>query len=474
MRRKILTGDRGEIRGYVATVEDVTAETWAQDALAHRALHDALTDLPNRALLLDRLASALAERDRRGGALAVLFLDVDQFKLVNDSYGHSAGDVLLRELATRLQDHVRTGETVARLSGDEFVVLLPRVDGEDEAVSAAERIADVLMEPIWLGHTEAIVTVSVGVVVVDGAVDDANAVLRDADTAMYRAKDGGRARVEVFRDTLRDAARSRLDVSTALRGAIERDELELHYQPQIDLLTGAVRGAEALVRWNRPGHGYVSPSDFIDVAEDTGLIVDLGAWVLRTALRQIDRWRSDPATAPARGATVSVNVSARELTRPGYVDDVRRALAEFAVPASALCLELTEGAFLDGSRTIDVVQDLAGLGVRLAIDDFGTGWSSLSRLGALPVHVLKVDRSFVEGLGRDAGDRRITEAVVGLARSLELVIVAEGVETVQQEAILRSLGCDVGQGFLWSRPVRADEFLRWCEARVALPVASAV
>ncbi len=431
----------------------------------HQALHDPLTGLPNRALLSDRIGQALARGARQPGPVAVLFLDVDQFKVVNDGLGHPMGDALLGQVAARLQAVVRPGDTLARFGGDEFVVVCEDIP-EDRVGDVATRVADALREPFLLGGLPVSVTASIGIAL-STPESDAETLLRDADAAMYRAKDAGRDRAVLFDAEMHLEAANRLDLETGLRTSVERGELRVYYQPVVRIDDGAPVGVEALLRWEHPQRGLLMPGDFIAVAETTGLIVPIGAWVLRDALAQVQRWRR---TLPdAADLWVSVNISGRQLDHPGLVGDVRRALEASGIPPDCVRLEITESvAMAEPDGTIPPAAALRALGVHLAIDDFGTGYSSLGHLKRLPVSTLKIDRSFVDGLGGDDPfDPPIADAIISMARALALDVVAEGVETPAQLATLRGLGARYAQGFLWSPPLPAEEVPRWLEARAA-------
>jgi diguanylate cyclase (GGDEF)-like protein len=425
-----------------------------ETAARHQALHDALTGLPNRTLFLDRLESALARLERSRTTIAVLFLDLDHFKVVNDSLGHNSGDRILVTVAERLSSILRPGDTVARFGGDEFTILCDGLVDASEAVDIAERIRAGLATALEVGRAELHQTVSIGIAVATGLGAHPEAMLRDADAAMYRAKERGRNRVELFDDTMRDRAITRLRTEIALRRAITQDELVLHYQPVIDLTSGDMVGAEALIRWQHPREGLVAPARFIPVAEETGLISEISQWVLEHALQQVADWNrsADESTA------VSLNVSARTLASRQFPDRVAEALEATGAPPELVCLEITESALMDDvERSLETLGRLRDLGVTLAVDDFGTGYSSLTYLKRLPVDVLKIDGSFVDGLGREAEDSAIVAAIVTLAATLGQQAIAEGVETALQLGELQRLGCPLAQGFLFSRAVPADD-----------------
>ena len=437
--------------GHVSVVaRDISDHKRREAELSHRATHDPLTGLPNRVLFLERLRQALR---RDGTSVAVAFLDLDRFKLINDSLGHEMGDQLLVSLAARLEELLRPGDIVARLGGDEFVVMCEGVEGEREALRFADRIREEVGQPFQIGSGNVFVTTSVGVAI--GAGVPAETLMENADVAMYRAKDRGRSRSELFDAELRSGAAARLEIESALRDGIERGELRVFYQPQYSLRTSALVGMEALVRWQHPRMGLVSPVEFIPVAEESGLIVPLGAYVLEEACRQVREWEERfPASA---GMEVHVNLSARQFVQPNLVEEVAAALRRAEVAPQRLCLEITESVAMDDvESTVSTLLHLRALGVKVGIDDFGTGYSSLSYLRRLPVDVLKIDKSFVARLGEDMVDSAIVSSVVNLARSLGMAVVAEGVETEQQRLELRALGCPVAQGYYFSRPLSAD------------------
>ena len=421
--------------------------------LSHLACHDALTNLPNRSLLVDRLARQLADdaTGREERTLVVAFLDLDRFKLINDTYGHSFGDHMLTLLAARLEAAVSDDELVGRFGGDEFVVISSAL-GRDPT-DLAERVSAALAQPFDVDGQEIFLSGSVGIAT-SASGRDPERLLAEADAAMYRAKDKGRP-YAVFDAGMRSTAAARLSIEAGLHRAVERSELVLHYQPAVRLADGALSGVEALVRWHRPGEGLVPPADFIPVAEQTGLIVPIGAWVLEEACRQLAVWREE---LTAHGLTVAVNVSARQLSHAGFPAFVRRVLDSTGLPASALTLEITESALIDdvghGAATLAALREMSG---GVAVDDFGTGYSSLSYLQQYPVDELKIDRSFISRLGATIEGEAILRSLIDLGHSLGMTVVAEGVELADQLLSLRRMGCDVAQGYYISRPVPAPE-----------------
>ena len=435
----------------------------AEARLAHTRTHDGLTELPNRTLLLDRLRQAVARTGRGQRAVAVLLLDLDRFKVVNDSLGHGAGDRILTKVSERLRGVVRPGDTVARLGGDEFVVVREEVEGQIEAVALADQIAEALAPPYCIGTAELTLTASIGIAVTSDPTTDADALLRDADAVMYRAKQRGRNRWDVADDAVRSRAAVRLSIETELRRSIDNGGLALHYQPVVALHDDAVVGVESLSRWVRPGRPPLPPGEFIPVAEESGLITPLGRQVLRRGCDQLARWA---CVAEWQGATLSVNVSPVQLVRRDLVPTVAEALAASGADPARLALEITETALLtDLDAASRALRKLRWLGVQLWIDDFGTGYSSLAYLRQLPLDGLKIDRSFVAGLSTTAVDRAIVAGIVDVAHSLGLVAIAEGVETTEQAAVLRELGCDRAQGYLWSPAVPAPDLEAWHDTR---------
>jgi diguanylate cyclase (GGDEF)-like protein/PAS domain S-box-containing protein len=448
---------QGRVTHYLAIREDVTARKAQEEKILFQAHYDPLTGLPNRTLARDRLGQAIVQAARARQRLAVVFVDLDNFKKVNDTLGHGAGDQLLVEAARRIASCVRTSDTVARLGGDEFLVLLGDFGGTDDI----ERIAIKLLgafRPMFTLEGESVgVTPSLGVAVYPDDGQDVSSLLRNADLAMYDAKDAGRNTWRFFDQASHMKSLSRLALERDLHGALERGELQLHYQPLIAIGTRALLGAEALLRWHSPRHGNVSPERFIDIAEQSNLIVEIGDWVLQTACRQVAAWRS----AGHAGFYMAVNVSPRQFRQDGFVASVMQVLAEMRLPASALQLEITEGVLMRSDPAVlESLLTLDRRGVRIAMDDFGTGYSSLSYLRRFPFHTLKIDREFIRDLAIDANDRALVSAAVSMGKQLGLVVVAEGVETDEQLACLQAQGCDVAQGYHFGRPVAAAEFGR--------------
>jgi diguanylate cyclase (GGDEF)-like protein/PAS domain S-box-containing protein len=441
---------------YNNFLRDITERRALERRLSHDALHDELTGLPNRNLLWNSLEGALKRAGRSDKPVAVLFCDLDQFKVINDSLGHTVGDVLLRSVAVRLAQSTRSGDIVGRFGGDEFVVVFDGVTDELEASMLGERVLRIFEQPFVVDDTELFITASIGIAVGTAATDAEN-LLRDADAAMYRAKEKGRARLEVFDRTLRQRAQERHDLEQALRRALERDEFRVLYQPVVSLDEGAIVGAEALVRWQRPGRGLVGPDAFIAPAEESGLILPLGSWVLETACRQLEQWRSE---MPHRSLTMAVNVSGRQLASAELVDVVTRVLATTGCPPDAVTLELTETVLMsDVESSLATLADLKTLGVQIAIDDFGTGYSSLAYLKRFPIDMLKIDKSFIDNLGADPYDSAIVAAITTMGALLGQVIIAEGVETRRLARLVKEHNCALAQGFYFSEPLLPDRFL---------------
>jgi len=464
----VIQPDSGQA-GSLCMISDVSGLRHAEEELAHQALHDALTGLPNRNLLMDRIDQALA-RGRRGGEVAALFCDLDGFKEVNDTFGHHIGDEVLQAVAIRLRAAVRPADTVARIGGDEFVILCDQFLDKPAAFGLAARVLAMVAEPLEVSGHQIPLSLSIGVAFAASA--DPGELLRDADAAMYLAKQRGRNRMELFDEGLRQVASDRLGVIADLRQAVTRGEMRVHYQPVFSLLSGAMLGVEALIRWQHPRRGLLLPDTFVSIAENAGLIGDIGSWVLKRACHQAARW--DSASATGGPLHMSVNVSARQLAKGSdLVSLVSEALHEASIDPATLVLEVTESVLMDDAEAaLTILTELKGLGVQLAIDDFGTGYSSLVYLKRFPIDQLKIDRSFVRGLDSDADDSAIVASVVGLAHAVGIVAIAEGVETEQQLAALKRLGCGFGQGYLWSHARSATDlnaFVRSTRAVAPVP-----
>ncbi len=440
---------------FVAVISDITERKQVQERLNYLAFYDTLTGLPNRQLLLDRIRQAMLESERHERLVAIMFLDLDRFKLVNDTLGHEAGDLLLKSVAGRLSGCVRPGDTVARLGGDEFTVVLANVAHVDDAVRVAQKVLDVFTLPFRLAGQELFISPSIGITLYPFDDKDPELLLKNADTAMYHAKDSGRNTFRFFTADLNTRAARRLDLETALRHALDRQEFVLHYQPQVNLTSGRIIGMEALIRWQRTDIGLVPPLDFIPLAEETGLIVPIGEWVLRTACVQNKAWQK--AGLPA--LHMSVNVAARQFQQQNLAEVVSRVLQETGLDARWLTLEITESTVMrDAGAAIETLREIGSLGVGLSVDDFGTGYSSLSYLKRFPLNCLKIDKSFIDDITTDQNDAAITTAIISMAGSLEIMVVAEGVETLAQLNFLNARGCDAMQGYYFSKPLPAAAF----------------
>jgi diguanylate cyclase (GGDEF)-like protein/PAS domain S-box-containing protein len=436
------------------SLDDVTALRALEERLSALAHRDPLTGLPNRRLFEDRVLIALAQAHRYRHRVALIFLDLDRFKAVNDGLGHAAGDELLKEVAERLQAAVREGDTVARVGGDEFTLLLPGIHYAEDLAAISRKLIESLHRPFALPGRELSVTASGGISLYPEDGEDGASLLKSADTAMYRAKERGRDNFQLFSPAMAERALERRSVEAGLRSALERRELALHYQPCLELATGRVVGVEALLRWERPDLGVMSPRDFMALADFTGVLLAVGPWVLATACQQAREWQR----RGSRELRLMVNLSAHELQQEALVVEVEKALAASGLPPDSLHLEVPEGyAMRDLPRTIATLRELRSLGVHLTIDGFGTGMSSLAHLRQLPVDTLKIDLAFVRGATTDADDASVVTAVIAVAHSLGLRVVAQGVETEAQVTLLRSLGCDEVQGYLWSPPLPAAE-----------------
>lgn len=447
----------GKTTGAVMVFHDVTATQAMNEKLTHQAQHDSLTDLPNRALLDDRIAQAIARAKRHGVPFAVLFLDLDRFKSVNDSLGHAFGDKLLQSVSRRLLTCVRGSDTVSRQGGDEFVLLLAEQKGSGEAASIAAKILAALTLPHWIDGHELITTTSIGISLYPEDGDNPEALIKSADTAMYHAKEKGRNNYQFYKDEMNLHLVERQQVESSLRRALEHQEFTLHYQAKVNLNTGMITGAEALLRWSHPEWGLVAPARFIPVAEATGLILPIGRWVLVEACMQAKRWLDVGLPLGA----IAVNISAIQLRQEDFVSRVKAILHQTGLPARHLQLEITESVLMqDAAHNGTVLKQLKDIGVQWAVDDFGTGYSSLSYLTQFPIDVLKIDQSFVSSIEIGPHDGVIATAVIGMGNNLDLCVVAEGVETWAQVEFLRQRHCDEAQGFLFSHPVPADAFAK--------------
>jgi diguanylate cyclase (GGDEF)-like protein/PAS domain S-box-containing protein len=445
--------DQGE--GVLLNLRDVRERKALEDQLRHRAFHDELTGLANRALFEDRLTHALARARRHGGRVAVLFFDLDDFKPVNDALGHAAGDTLLKEVARRLAECLRASDTGARVGGDEFAVLLEDPSMRDDINDVADRLLEAMGRPLVVDDRELFPSASIGVAFDEGGTTTATDLLRDADVAMYAAKRSGKGRVARFEPTMRTVAVDRLHLRADLERAVERDELTLLYQPIVQLDSGAVISVEALARWQHPLRGLLDPDSFIPLAEESGLIVAIGRHLLRRACREAAEWRG--AAGLPSDVSVSVNLSARQLHHPDLVADVRAALADSGLSPGRLLLEVTENVLIDDAAlAVEQLQELRALGVRIALDDFGTGYSSLGYVRRFPLDELKIDRSFVDRIAQADGDSALVRTIATLAEQLGLRLVAEGIEREEQVAALQMMHCELGQGFLFARPLESE------------------
>jgi diguanylate cyclase (GGDEF)-like protein/PAS domain S-box-containing protein len=463
-RGRVVADARRQPIRAIGVGQDITERKLAEEDLTRRALHDSLTGLPERTLFMDRLEQAMRRLDRRDSALAVLFLDLDRFKTVNDRFGHAAGDQALQMTTQRLARILRPGDTISRFGGDEFAILCEDLTS-DAAIEIAGRIVTVLAEPLLIDGRAVTTGASVGVALTYDATASAESLLHDADAAMYEAKEQGRDRYVVFDNASRVRGLARLRRAAEVKKAVNNGELRLHFQPDIDLPTDATVGVEALVRWQHPKLGLVGPDEFIAIAEETGAVIALGEWVLEEACRQVMRWSKADGAPPL---DIAVNISACQLSDPSLVDSVSRSLEQSGLDPERLCLEITESVLMDDVQSsVKALLDLKTLGVRLAIDDFGTGYSSLSYLRRFPVDLVKIDRAFIAGVGIDPAADAIVAAVTNLSHALGLTVIAEGVESEEQLVAIRALGCDRAQGFYWSSSLPADEFQAWHAPRRA-------
>ena len=448
---------------------DVTHRKEAEEKLVYLAHYDGLTALPNRVLFFDRLKQTLAQAARHGSLAAVMFLDLDRFKVVNDTLGHAVGDGLLRQVAQRLAACMRQGDTVARFSGDEFVLIVNDLQDVEDARLIAQKVLQAFVDPFEVAGYEMFVSTSIGISIYPSDNEDEHSLLKNADAAMYRAKESGRNNFQFYTREMNARAMYRMNLENSLRHALERQEFRLHYQPKACLRTGRITGVEALLRWERPHHGLLAPADFVSLLEDTGLIVPVGDWVLGEACRQLGEWRR----LGHNPVPIAINISARQFTSRNLGETIKRLLDEHQTDPRHIELELTESLLMvDTEQAVRTLEYLKALGLRLSIDDFGTGYSSLSYLKRFPIDALKIDRSFIDEVTTDAGDATITRAVIGMAHNLGLKVVAEGVEAQEQIEFLSANGCDEAQGYYLARPQIASEISKLLRQKCLVTLAS--
>ncbi len=452
----VQTGEHNNAVQYVAILRDITEQKQDEEQILRQATYDSLTNLPNRTLFLERLSSALATIKRQRGALALLFIDLDNFKSVNDTLGHDKGDILLQQAAHRLKNCIREVDTIARFGGDEFTIIIQMIDSANSAVQVAEKIIDTLTAPFLLNGNKAYIGASIGISLAPHDSNDPTVLLRNADIAMYQAKSAGRNQYYFFTEAINTAAQARMNMELDLRRAIERDEFNISYQPIIELYSGQVSGLEALLRWHHPEHGWISPDNFIPLAEETGLINPIGKWVLETACRQGQKWLEEGMPP----LVISVNLSSRQMMSGEVINILEKILAETGYPTELLVLEITESLLLeDTATTTQQLHKLKEMGIRLSIDDFGTGHSSLSYLKHFPVDTIKIDKSFIQDMTTLPEDASLVQAIVAMSHSLGLSTIAEGVENEGQLALIRTLKCDFVQGYYYSKPLQPDELI---------------
>jgi diguanylate cyclase (GGDEF)-like protein len=470
--------------GFVTTYMDITDRRRSEARIKYLATHDGLTDLPNRAMFTELLNASIETARRYNRKLALLFVDLDRFKVINDTLGHADGDALLLEMANRLRQTLRASDVVARLGGDEFVVILPELTDEQEVAVVARKLLSAVMKPVMLRGQECRITASVGIALYPENAGDGQTLIKNADMAMYLAKEEGKNDFRFFSNDMKSQSIERLMLETNLRKALERDEFVLQYQPKIDLRSGQITGVEALLRWNQPDLGMLPPIQFIPLAEETGLIVPIGRWVLKTACEQHMAWRRDGLPS----VCMAINLSPRQFQHEHLLRDIDDTLAATGMRPELLELEITEGMVMQNvDRAIGLLREIKKRGIRLAMDDFGTGYSSMALIKRFPIDTLKIDRSFIRDLPENSEDKAIADAIIGLGKALSLTIVAEGVETTEQQAFLRDHACDEMQGYLFSRPVSAESIpallrlrtvvspnLQPCDSRISLKMKSSV
>lgn len=444
-------------------VKSVVAKVVAERKVKLLAYRDALTDLPNRLLFADRLEQAVVRAERHRESVALMLIDIDDFKLVNDSFGHDAGDKLIRAVGDMLSKSLRRADTVARLGGDEFAVIVEGIEGADDAISIADNLTTMLEHNVKLDDQETFTSASVGIAVYPDDGKDPRTLLKNADTAMFRAKENGRHCFQFYKPEMSVNAMERLDLENSMRKALENNELVVHYQPTVDLHKNDVDGVEALIRWQHPEKGVINPADFIPVAEDSGLILQIGEWVIATACKQLRAWED----AGLKDQNISINISPRQFRDQDIVTVFKTHLAEDNVNAESFTVEITESTLIEDIGEVEkVLNELHDLGIRLALDDFGTGFASLAYLKDFPVDIVKIDRTFIEGVPDNEDDNTIVSAIAGLTRGLKLRLLAEGVENERQLEMLKGLGCQLGQGFYWSKALPADQYEQFYLNRV--------
>ncbi len=450
--------DAGVFKGYRGISKDITERKRSEERIRYLASHDSLTDLPNRIMFSEILNLAIQHARRYHREFAVLFVDLDRFKIINDSLGHEAGDSLLREVGIRLRHALRASDTIARLGGDEFAVLAQEISTAEQALAVARKVLNAVSQPLTIVGQECRITASIGISFYPGDAQDESSMMKNADIAMYRAKEEGKNRVQLYSENIKETTLERMALENSMRRALERNEFVLHYQAKLNLQSRQISGAEALLRWHHPDLGLIMPNRFIPLAEETGLIVMIGKWVLKTACEQNMAWQR----LGLPSICMAVNLSARQFGDEFLLEDITNTLQTTGMPPELLELELTESMVMQNpERAVKTLKALKSLGVRLAIDDFGIGYSSLATIKQFPFDILKVDRSFIRNLPQNVEDKAITEAILTMGKTLSLTVVAEGVETAEQEAYLRERNCNETQGYYFSKPIAADAFVKF-------------
>jgi len=457
----VVTNNRGEIIAKITTCEDISDRKRNEETIRNLAFYDSLTGLPNRSLFIDRMLQELAKAKRQRQMMAVIFIDLDRFKVINDTLGHATGDLLLQAVAKQLKESIREGDTVSRLGGDEFLLLFPDITQVKDVSVIAEKIVHKFSEAFMVNDKELYISASLGISIFPDNSDSTETLIKHADTAMYYAKQQGRNNYQFYSPKIDAYTTKKLEIEANLRKAIANNELMLYYQPQVSLNSGQIIGAEALLRWQSIGHGFISPAEFIPIAEETGLIQPIGEWIFRTVCRQIKQWQD----AGLQKIRISVNVSMNQFRQNTFIEILVGILKEMDIQPDCIELEITESAIMhDTGLTTTMLNELRSLGIKIAIDDFGTGYSSLSYLKYLPISRLKLDQSFVHSLGINPNDEAISRAIIAMAHSLNLQVVAEGVENADQLTLLKTYSCDEVQGFLFSKALAADDFIKFVDS----------